>query len=80
MARAAAFRRGPFPARGEQGPGGRSGGGMREEKSRMRFGTAPEHFRPVFAGVSTRSWADAPEKSGISLSCRAGADLVGFAP
>ena len=50
MARAAAFRRGPFPARAEQGPGDRSGGGMREGKVPHAFRHRLETFSPCVCG------------------------------
>ena len=64
MARAAAFRRGPFPARAEQGTGCPR---LAYEKSRHRLDCGRKLFLPVFPGLSRRAGAPAPEKSGISL-------------
>ena len=62
-ARAAVFRRDPFPARVEQEAGLRR---ATEKSHGPRTGTR-KRFRPVFAGVSAQSGAPAPEKSGISV-------------
>ena len=67
MARAAAFRRGPFPARAEQGPGDRSGGGMREGKVPHAFRHRLETFSPCGCGRFSAVRGAHPGKSGISL-------------